>query len=80
MNISDATVRAGGKDPFEYQAPTPEHIEAMKYTREALRQAATAVIAHVPACAERTLALRKIEEASMWANKAIVFDGERYIP
>jgi hypothetical protein len=34
----------------------------------------------VPQSAERTLAIRKLEEASMWANKAVVFDGERYLP
>jgi Xaa-Pro aminopeptidase len=67
------------KHPFEYQAPTPAHVEAITVVREATKAAYDAIVANVPACAERTLAMRSLEEASMWANKAIVFDGERYL-
>ncbi len=38
-----------------------------------------ALVDLVPACAERTLAMRALEEAAMWANKAIAFGGERYL-
>lgn len=66
-------------NPFEYQRPTDEHIEKIKAVREACSDAYNALICHVPQCAERTLAIRHLEEVSMWANKAIVFDGQRYL-
>jgi hypothetical protein len=31
-----------------------------------------------PRSAERTLAIRKLQEARMWANAAIAFDGRTY--
>ncbi len=66
-------------EAFVYHAPTPEQIEAIQAVREALGHAFSVIRANVPGCAEQTLAIRKLEEASMWANKAIVFDGERYL-
>lgn len=66
-------------EAFVYHAPTPEHIEAIQRVREAIGHAFNSIKANVPACAEQTLAIRKLEEASMWANKAIVFDGRRYL-
>lgn len=68
------------RGPFEYQAPTEQHIDAIQRVRAALNGAYLELSACVPTCAEKTLAIRKLEEASMWANKAIVFDGERYLP
>lgn len=67
------------KNPFVYQAPTPEHIKAIAAVRAQLETTYECILTMVPPCAERTLAIRKLEEASMWANKAIVFDGERYL-
>jgi hypothetical protein len=64
---------------LEYHAPTPEQIEAIKTIRAALSDAMYAITDTVPQCAERTLALRHIEEAAMYANKALVFDGQRYL-
>lgn len=64
---------------FEYHQPTPEMVVQMTRVREALDAAMTAMKSYVPSCAEQTLAIRKLEEASMWANKAIVFNGERYL-
>lgn len=65
---------------FEYQAPTPEHVEKITAVREACKAAYLALMENVPGCAERTLAIRALEESSMWANKAIVFNGRSYIP
>ncbi len=67
------------KEPFEYQAPTPEHVANITLVRQGCATLAAIIAEAVPQCAERTLALRKLEECSMWANKAIVFDGERYL-
>jgi hypothetical protein len=67
------------RHPFEYQAPTDEQIMNITNVRTACTIVFKTILDSVPPCAERTLAIRKLEEASMWANKAIVFDGERYI-
>lgn len=67
------------KHPFEYQKPTDEQVGRMSMVRELCNQTYQVLLSEVPACAERTLAIRKLEEASMWANKAVVFDGERYL-
>lgn len=68
------------KRAFEYQAPTPEHIQAIQAVRDACAGLEAVINNNVPSCAERTLAIRALEQCSMWSNKAIVFDGERYIP
>jgi hypothetical protein len=64
---------------LEYHQPDETQIAAIKDVRLALSHAIREIVGIVPNCAERTLAIRKIEEAAMWANKAIVFDGERYL-
>lgn len=61
-----------GKDPFEYQKPTESNIHDITVVRDACGYLRDAIEEHVPASAERTLAIRKLEEVSMWANKAIV--------
>lgn len=62
------------KHPFEYQRPTAESIEYIGAVRDILKEAHDTILTYVPECAERTLAVRKLEECSMWANKAIVFN------
>ncbi|MFC3859418.1 hypothetical protein ACFOPQ_01335 [Deinococcus antarcticus] len=61
------------KHPFDYQAPTPEHIEQITKVREVLKTAHDTIVATLPASRERSLAITKLEEVSMWANKGIVF-------
>lgn len=62
-----------------YHQPTPEQVEKIQAVREALSHAIRILQEIVPGCAEQIRAIRKVEEASMWANKAIVFDGQRYL-
>lgn len=64
---------------FEHQEPTAEMVVHMTRVRESLDAAMTVMKYYVPSCAEQTLAIRKLEEAAFWANKAIVFKGERYL-
>lgn len=66
-------------EAFLYHAPTPEQIEAIQAVREALGHACNVLKMVVPGCAEQTLAIRALETCSMWAKKAIVFDGRRYL-
>ncbi len=67
------------RDPFEYQAPTPSMIEHISQVRDACKRLHEILQANVPPSAERTLAIRKLEECFAWCSKAIVFEGERYI-
>jgi hypothetical protein len=62
--------------PFAYHAPTPDQIEKIALVREALRTAHELLTDAIPASRERSLAITKLEECSMWANKAIVFAPE----
>lgn len=62
------------KHPFEYQAPTPEHVQQITAVREVLKTAHDTILAIMPPSRERSLAITKLEEASMWANKGIVFN------
>jgi len=63
-------------NPFEYRKPTDEQVARIQQVRDILNQAYWVTLRVVPDSAMRTLAIRKLEEASMWANKAIVFEGE----
>ncbi|UQN05478.1 hypothetical protein [Deinococcus sp. QL22] len=62
------------KHPFEYQRPTPEHVEQIETVRAALKQAHDTILETIPHSRERSLAITQLEEASMWANKGIVFN------
>lgn len=68
------------RHPFQYQKPTEEQVMAIEAHRSGCEQLYELMLQVVPPCAERTLAIRHLEECSMWANKAIVFDGESYLP
>lgn len=61
-------------DPFSYQPPSASQVMQMQLVREALRAANEILLSNVPASRERSLAITKLEECSMWANKAIVFN------
>jgi hypothetical protein len=66
------------RHPFEYQPPTAAHIEQIARVRAATK-ALFAEVEDMPHSAQWTLAIRRLEEFSMWINKAIVFDGEHYL-
>ena len=61
---------------FEYQSPTPESVEAIKQFREACKNLDVLIKKIIPESRERSLSVTKLEEASMWGNKAIVFNQE----
>jgi hypothetical protein len=56
---------------FTYHAPFGTQQERYVVLRNAGKTLAAVVLASCPPSAERTLALRKIEEAVMWANASI---------
>lgn len=59
--------------PFEYQRPTPEQVEQITVIREACKTLYETLKATLPPGREHALACTKLEEVSMWANKAVVF-------
>lgn len=63
------------EEVFTYHAPDAAQVEAMTKVREALKAAAYVVFDNVPSCADRTVVLRLLREASMTANAAIVLKG-----
>jgi hypothetical protein len=56
---------------FVYHAPKGDQPARYMTIREAAKMLATTVIECCPQSRERSLALTKIEEASMWANAGI---------
>lgn len=60
-------------DRFEYQKPNDHAVEVIKEVREACKNLAMLLEEKIPECREKSLAITKLEEVSMWANKATVF-------
>ena len=66
-------------NPMAYiDTDDPVKVAAFKAVNEAAYQFYQRILATCPRSAERTLAIRKLQEARMWANAAIVFDGRTY--
>ncbi len=61
------------KHPFEYQKPTDEQVAQITAVREAMKAVYDNLMS-LPESRERSIAITKLEEASMWANKGIVFN------
>lgn len=62
-----------GMNLFDYQAPNEESVDKIKNFRSECKKLANLIKTDIPNSRERSLALTKLEEASMWGNKAIVF-------
>jgi len=60
------------RHPFEYHKPTEEQAGRMTTISESCGLLYDQLIALVPSNAERTLAIRSLQLARMWANAAIL--------
>lgn len=67
-------IRPGGKNPFVYQKPTEEQVRRIERVRLMCDHLHEVLLQAVLPSRERSLAITKLEEVSMWANKAIVFE------
>ena len=56
---------------FTYHAPTAGQLDAYNQIRTAAKYYAEVVNEHVPDCADKTAALRKIRDSVMAANLAV---------
>lgn len=56
---------------FKYHPPKGDQPSRYETLRAAARAFATTIITHCPQSRERSLALTKLEEATMWANSSV---------
>jgi hypothetical protein len=73
---ASATVDELVDDMFDYHKWDEEQIEDGMTVREALKHAIRIIIAVVPACPDRSAAIRKLREARMDCNSAITHGGK----
>ncbi|HEY9792107.1 MAG TPA: hypothetical protein V6D22_17000 [Candidatus Obscuribacterales bacterium] len=62
-------------EQFAYRKPTDDETTVMKSLSDAAGALAKTCELAVTSSAERTLALRKLQEFRMWINAAIIFGG-----
>jgi len=75
QNITDAPI----DNPMQYiDTDDPSTIARFQSVNAAAKMMYDVILQDCPRSAERTLAIRKLQEARMWANAAIVFDGRTY--
>ena len=74
QNITDPPI----PNPMRYIDTPPDRVHLHNAIEVGITAAYDAILANCPRSAERTLAVRKLQEARMWGNAAIVFDGRTY--
>lgn len=63
------------KNPFEYQKPNDDQVRRIELIRHECANLLYLMETEIKSCRERSLAITKLEEVSMWANKAVAFEG-----
>lgn len=63
---------------FTYHKPRPDQIPKYDAINEAAKAFARAIDEHCPASADRSAAVRLVQQARMTANASIALDGEGY--
>lgn len=71
--MADVVRGNNADDLFEYHAPSAEQLQALQKLRASCKAHYDLLIATLPPSRERSLAITKLEEVSMWENKACVF-------
>lgn len=61
---------------FDYHKPSDAQVEKISIIRGAAKVFVCAIWAQCPDGPDRTVAIRKVHEAMMTANKSIVLEGE----
>lgn len=72
-----------GKDVdryFSYQKPSEDGVKRIQRIREAAHAFAATILGNTPACADQSTAIRKVREAVMTANAAIVLEQAAAVP
>jgi hypothetical protein len=63
-------------NPFEYQAPDESQVSLLISFRGDMRLLYEKLLKELPDSRYRSVAITKLEEVSMWTNKAIAFMKE----
>lgn len=63
------------KHPFDYHKPNDTQVRQIETVRAKCKELHE-VIMTLPVCRERSVAITKLEEVSMWANKGIIMVDE----
>ena len=63
---------------MDYKAPTPIKLESFAKLREAATQMVLIIDATCPPSADRTAAVRQVQDALMTANRCVANDGLGY--
>lgn len=64
------------KAPFDYHRPTDAQIVTIAELRKECKVLYELIQAKLPNSRERAVAITKLEEVSMWVNKAVISTGE----
>lgn len=64
------------KQSLTNHTPSDDTVERIESIRKTGNNLALVVVGHTETSRESSLALTKIEEAVMWAVKAVILDGE----
>ena len=70
-NATPADLQARLDNSFTYHPPTDDQIPRYEALRKIGKDLAQAIHSYAPDSREKSLAITKVEEAVMWANKAI---------
>lgn len=71
MNLATEKMKSQIENSFTYHAPTGEQIPKYKELRDQARELAHKINDLCPNSREKSLAITKLEETIMWANKSI---------
>jgi len=61
---------------FTYHTPSPADVATMCEIRRRARTLARYIAENTPSSREQSLAMTKLEEASMWANAGLARNGQ----
>lgn len=78
-NTKHPSNRPGPRDVdtiFTYHPPHPDQVPKYTAIRDGAKAFAAILMEHVPECADRTDAIRKLREVVMTANAAVALDPE----
>lgn len=76
--MPEAQVLALVEDLFSYHPPSEDQIPKYNVIREAAKQFALVLHANCPPSADRTAAMRQLQDCVMTANRSIALKGRSY--
>ncbi len=73
------TIQETNTEAFDYKGINQEQIDCIENVRLVLKRALAVIDSNCTGSKEKSVAITKLEEVSMWANKAISHHPEAYI-